>query len=65
MEDGRIVTGRVEKSNKLTLRLQDIKGERLNLPRELLGSFVRISFQRMIRMSNFRAKVTGGPHPAC
>jgi len=32
-QDGRLLTGRVEKSNQLVLRIRDRKGERLNLPR--------------------------------
>ena len=32
-QDGRLLTGRVEKSNQLVLRIRDPKGERVNLPR--------------------------------
>ena len=34
MQDGRVVVGRVERSNQLLLRLQDLKGKRINLNRE-------------------------------
>ena len=31
MEDGRVIVGRVERSNQLLLRVQDLKGKRINL----------------------------------
>lgn len=31
MEDGRLIVGRVERSNQLLLRIQDLKGKRINL----------------------------------
>lgn len=34
MEDGRVIVGRVERSNQLLLRLQDLKGKRINLKQE-------------------------------
>lgn len=34
MEDGRVIVGRVERSNQLLLRLQDLKGKRINLKQQ-------------------------------